>query len=171
MKRIIPIILTLGVILGACKQKNQQATNTNKNMVLVDTTGLSNSNALTDVGNNKYVITKEPVAAAEKPVPRSSSASTKVNKSNTVSSSRTNSTSNASYPQRDKGWSSAAKGTAIGGGTGAILGAVVSDNKVKGGIIGAVVGAGAGYAIGRSRDKKSGRVARKRAWKKANTGQ
>ena len=62
--------------------------------------------------------------------------------------------------RRDKGWSSAAKGTTIGAGSGAILGAVVSKNKVQGAIIGGVIGAAGGYVIGRDIDRKSGRVAR-----------
>jgi outer membrane lipoprotein SlyB len=55
-----------------------------------------------------------------------------------------------------KGWSKAAKGTAIGAGSGAIIGAIAG--KGKGAIIGGVVGAGTGYVIGRSQDKKDGRV-------------
>lgn len=60
--------------------------------------------------------------------------------------------------QEKKGWSKAAKGTAIGAGTGAIVGAVVSKKKGKGAIIGGVAGAGAGYIIGRREDRKDGRV-------------
>lgn len=60
--------------------------------------------------------------------------------------------------QQKKGWSKAAKGAAIGAGTGALVGVAVSDKKGKGAIIGGVVGAGAGYLIGRDRDKKDGRV-------------
>lgn len=57
-----------------------------------------------------------------------------------------------------KGWSKAAKGTVIGAGSGAAVGAIVSKKKGKGAIIGGAVGAGAGYIIGRSKDKKDGRV-------------
>ena len=57
---------------------------------------------------------------------------------------------------RKKGWSSAAKGTAIGAGSGAVLGAVVAGdhNRVKGAVVGGVVGAAGGYIYGRHRDKK-----------------
>lgn len=65
---------------------------------------------------------------------------------------------NNTQPAKKKGWSKAAKGTAIGAGSGAIVGAVVSKKKGKGAIIGGVVGAGAGYIIGRNEDKKDGRV-------------
>ncbi len=164
MKQIFPI-LALAVTLGACKAKVNQAENTNKNMVLVDTTGLHENNFLTDVGNKQFVITPKPevvepvrMATARKPV-----RSTSTNNSNTVHSSGTSTSTNAAYPQKDKGWSDAAKGTAIGGGAGAILGAIVSkNNRGAGAIIGGVVGAGGGYAIGRAQDRKSGRVERAR---------
>lgn len=57
---------------------------------------------------------------------------------------------------KKKGWSSAAKGTLIGAGAGAVGGALIG--KGKGAIIGGVAGAGAGYLIGRGEDKKSGRA-------------
>lgn len=168
MKKILPI-LALAITLAACKTKVNTAEN--KNMVLVDTTGMSKHNVLIDVGNKKFVAVEKPV---EKTPVRRASASTKNNdnsnndNSNTVYSSGTNTTSNASYPQ-DKGWSHAAKGTAVGGGSGAILGAVLNkNNRVGGAIVGSVIGAGAGYVIGRSVDKKTGRVARAKARKSGN---
>lgn len=171
MKQLFPI-LALAVTLGACKAKINEA-DMNKNMVLVDTTGLHQNNILTDVGNKKFVITPKPVeaepvrtVAARKAVRRSNAN----NNSNTAYSSGTSKSTNAAYPQRDKGWSDAAKGAAIGGGAGAILGAVVSkNNRAAGAIIGGVVGAGGGYAIGRSQDRKSGRVERTRQRKAATS--
>jgi len=57
-----------------------------------------------------------------------------------------------------KGWSKAAKGTAIGAGAGAVLGAVINKkNRVAGAVIGGVIGGGGGYVIGRGMDKKDGR--------------
>ncbi|MGZ5136093.1 MAG: YMGG-like glycine zipper-containing protein [Flavitalea sp.] len=171
MKQLLPI-LALAVTLGACKAKINETDNMNRNMVLVDTTGLHQNNILTDVGDNKFVITPKPVevepvrtVATRKPVRK---ASANNNSSNTVYSSGTNKSTNAAYPQKDKGWSDAAKGAAIGGGAGAILGAVVSkNNRGLGAVIGGVVGAGGGYAIGRTQDKKSGRVERARQRKAA----
>jgi outer membrane lipoprotein SlyB len=61
-------------------------------------------------------------------------------------------------PAQKKGWSKAAKGAVIGGAGGAVVGAAVSNKRGKGAIIGGVVGAGTGYIIGRSKDKKDGRV-------------
>ena len=53
-----------------------------------------------------------------------------------------------------KGWSKAAKGTAIGAGSGAVLGAIISKKKGKGAVIGGIVGAAGGYVLGRKQDKK-----------------
>ena len=53
------------------------------------------------------------------------------------------------------GWSHKKKNAVIGGGAGAVTGAVVSKNHAKGAVVGGVVGAGAGYLIGRHQDKKN----------------
>ena len=59
---------------------------------------------------------------------------------------------------KKKGWSKAAKYAVIGGGSGAVLGAVINKkDRVKGGVVGTVVLGGLGYIIGRSEDKKDGR--------------
>jgi len=64
--------------------------------------------------------------------------------------------------EQKKGWSSAAKGTAIGAGAGAGVGALIDKNKRgRGAIIGAAIGGGSGYAIGRKKDKENGRVQKK----------
>ena len=57
---------------------------------------------------------------------------------------------------RRRGWSSAAKGTAIGAGSGAVLGAIVAGDhhRAGGAVIGGVIGAAGGYLYGRHRDKK-----------------
>jgi len=58
-----------------------------------------------------------------------------------------------------KGWSKAAKGTAIGAAGGAVLGAVINKrNRAVGAVIGGVIGGGGGYVIGRGMDKKDGRI-------------
>jgi len=70
-------------------------------------------------------------------------------------------TTTTSYPAKapeKKGWSKAAKGTAIGAGGGAILGAVINKrNRAVGAVIGGVAGGAVGYGIGRHIDKKDGR--------------
>jgi hypothetical protein len=66
---------------------------------------------------------------------------------------------NAAKTTQKKGWSKAAKGTAIGAAGGAVIGAVVNKrNRTVGAVIGGVLGGGGGYVIGRSMDKKDGRV-------------
>lgn len=68
-------------------------------------------------------------------------------------------TQNAAKTTQKKGWSKAAKGTAIGAGAGAVLGAVINKrNRAVGAVIGGVIGGGGGYVIGRTMDKKDGRV-------------
>ncbi len=72
----------------------------------------------------------------------------------------------ASTPQQEqqqkKGWSDAAKGTAIGAGVGAGVGALIDkDKRGRGAIIGGVIGGSGGYAIGRKSDRESGRVQKK----------
>lgn len=64
-----------------------------------------------------------------------------------------------SVPAKKKGWSKAAKGAVIGGVAGAGAGALIlKKNRALGAVIGGVVGGGVGYGVGRSMDKKDGRV-------------
>lgn len=71
-------------------------------------------------------------------------------------------TQDAPATQKKKGWSDAAKGTAIGAGVGAGVGALIDkDKRLRGAAIGAAIGGGSGYAIGRKSDRKSGRVQKK----------
>ncbi|HEX2682552.1 MAG TPA: hypothetical protein VHL77_01390 [Ferruginibacter sp.] len=174
MKQLFSI-LVLATSLVACKTKTDTAEN--KNMVLVDTTNLSDHNLLVNVGNNKFVAIEKPTAPVvvepinepvyTAPVRRTTAARKKATSSNTTYSSKSGTVSNASYPQ-DKGWSHAAKATAIGGGSGAILGAVLNkNNRLGGAIVGTVIGAGSGYLIGRAKDRQTGRVARAKARKEA----
>jgi len=156
-------IFAVVVIFTACKN-NTKIQPDNKNLVLVDTTGLSKSNVLTDVGG-KYVINENAVDNKTNKVKKQSTAA----KKNTVANySQVNSNESATIPQ-DKGLSHAAKGTMVGAGTGAITGAILNkDHRGTGAIIGTVIGAGAGYIIGRTTDKKTGRVDRAKARKAAN---
>ncbi|HEY0433351.1 MAG TPA: YMGG-like glycine zipper-containing protein [Chitinophagaceae bacterium] len=69
--------------------------------------------------------------------------------------------STGEYPAKTmakKGWSRKAKGAVIGGGGGAIIGALVNrNNRVVGGALGGALGAGIGYIVGNELDKKHGR--------------
>jgi hypothetical protein len=59
----------------------------------------------------------------------------------------------AATEEKKKGWSTRAKGAAIGGVAGAATGAIISKNKVGGAILGGAVGAGGGYIIGNEIDR------------------
>lgn len=95
---------------------------------------------------------------AELAAARRSAASSSYSSGNTVTTSSAGVTST---PAKKKGWSDAAKGTAIGAGVGALGGVLIDKNNARGAIIGGLAGAGAGYAIGRAEDRKSGRVQKK----------
>ncbi len=56
-----------------------------------------------------------------------------------------------------KGMSKRAKGAIIGGGAGAIGGAIIG-HGVKGALIGGALGAGAGYVVGNESDKNKSRA-------------
>jgi len=63
----------------------------------------------------------------------------------------------ADVPAKNEGWSKSAKGAAIGGAGGAVLGAIINKrNPAVGAAIGGVLGGAGGYGIGRSKDKKDG---------------
>lgn len=70
----------------------------------------------------------------------------------------TTSSAGTTTAAKKKGWSDAAKGTAIGAGVGALGGILIDKKDGRGAVIGGLAGAGAGYAIGRAEDRKSGRV-------------
>ena len=132
MKHII-IIISVFVLISSCKEKAAQ---TNSNSYPPDTTAYNNN----PQGTVKY----------SSPYSTSRTCVTYVSRS-----------SNPSHTTvvRKKGWSSAAKGTAIGAASGAVLGAALSKdhNRVKGAVIGGAAGAAGGYLYGRHRDKKNGR--------------
>ena len=53
-----------------------------------------------------------------------------------------------------RGWSRQGKDAAIGGGAGAILGAVIDKNHAAGAVIGGALGAGGGYLYGKHKNKE-----------------
>jgi len=187
MKKIL-VVFAFSTFFVACKNKGGNGLATDKNLLLTDTALLKRSGLLTDTGTANAIVRQNMVGTTTTSstttttttttttgLPNNKAATT--NRGGSKSAGTTKNTSpartttpgstggngtTASAPvKQDKGWSDAAKGTAIGAGSGAILGAVVSKDKVKGAVIGGVVGAAGGYAIGRDRDRKSGRVARK----------
>ncbi len=170
------LIIAASTLLFSCKSK-ESSLNKEQSVVTTDTVGLYKSNILTDTGKSALVNAAKPVSKTPPlayPKQRNknvgsygtSSNGNNNGSSNSNNSSGSNGTNNTVYSDpvpRDKKISKAAQGAAIGAGSGAIIGAVVSKNKGQGAIIGGVLGGTAGYAIGRDGDKRSGRVARKRA--------
>jgi hypothetical protein len=145
MKRIL-IISALAVVvismMTACKQGSFNMSASNE-----DTIGFAQFRAW-KVMNDQMNDQQSTAIVAKK-----NSVNSDTGNSGSMSSSSTH-----QAKTQKKGWSKAAKYAAIGGGGGAILGAVINKrNRVLGAVLGGVLGGGAGYGIGRSLDKKDGR--------------
>ena len=162
------LIITISFLFAACGNRKAEL-DANKEMLLRDSLALIKSNILTDRAHDSIV--KDNAIKAERAQQRNTPENRGRSNGNTNSGSVKNNdggsssteTQGTTVSNQDKGWSNAAKGTAIGAAGGAVLGAVVSKNKAAGAVIGGVVGGAGGYAIGRAKDRKSGRVARKKA--------
>ncbi|HEY8689107.1 MAG TPA: glycine zipper domain-containing protein [Chitinophagaceae bacterium] len=158
MKKIIFCFMVASIFV-ACNSKSDL--DSKKDVILVDTTGMYKSNIMTDTGS---IITTTTLtnpnknAAVANGQNTNTNTTTRNNRNVSRSTASTNNNTSTTTVRRRRGWSHAAKDATIGGVGGAVLGAVISRNKVQGAIIGGVVGAGGGYIIGRSKDKKEGRV-------------
>ncbi len=165
MKKILTILL-LSSVFVACKDK-KTSLETDKNMVLTNTAGLKNGSVITDKAAKGQPVIKstETKKATGNPVKETGNNNKETPGQNTGSSTdnTTVNTNNSSTANQDKGISKAGQGVIIGATSGAVLGAIISKDKGKGAVIGGIIGGAGGYAIGRSKDKKSGRVARKKA--------
>jgi len=160
MKKLLPLfsILFIVIVIAACNSKPQ--TDVNNVLTPADTIGLAEfqkwktQNELKDP-TVYYQQGNETVAS--QPVKRITRSYTPVRKSSVGNSMN----SVAQYPAKTsvkKGWSRKAKGAVIGGGGGAIIGALVNkNNRLVGGALGGALGAGLGYVIGNELDKKHGR--------------
>ena len=67
---------------------------------------------------------------------------------NTVAAENNTAPAPAPVAQKKKGWSHTAKGAVVGAGAGAITGAIVNPDRVKGAAIGTLIGAGVGAGTG-----------------------
>jgi len=165
MKKLLPILSILFVsiiFITACNSKPAADANTGKVLTYVDTLGLADfqkwktQNELKDPA--VYYKQGTEVASSQ-PVRKTTRNVSSVQKTSGTEGGSLNSVSQ--YPAKTtakKGWSRKAKGAAIGGGGGAILGAVINkNNRLVGGAIGGALGAGIGYVIGNELDKKHGR--------------
>ena len=148
MKKALNILIT-AFVLTACH--NRSNLETDKNMLMSDTSKMYNSSILTDTGS---VIQAAPLNnSGEAYLPVSNTSPVYANRN--TGSGRTHTTSTR-YVRR-RGWSHAAKDATIGGVGGAITGALVSRHHGNGALIGGLLGAGGGYLIGHGKDKREGR--------------
>ncbi|MGV8879383.1 MAG: YMGG-like glycine zipper-containing protein [Sphingobacteriaceae bacterium] len=153
MKNIITFFLALASIITAC------GSNANSNKEALANAKKYKDSVRLDSFKRADAVNKE-VARREAKVDSLKSAAaakTAVNNNHSNDNSGAQSVTTPAETKK-KGWSEAAKGTAIGAGAGAVTGILIDKKNGRGAIIGGVVGAGTGYAIGRAKDRKSGRV-------------
>ena len=137
---IITITAAIAVVMVSCK--NNSGT---PQVIYADTTGLAQFQAWKAMNEQPVVSTSTKTVAVKRTTPNKTT-------------SMTSSTSNEAKVVKKKGWSNAAKYSVIGGGAGALGGAVINKrNRVAGGVVGGIVLGGLGYAIGRAKDKREGR--------------
>ena len=187
MKTLLPI-LGIAVLIAACNTSPEQkvdAAQAVQQSVAPDTTGMAafntwkaqNELASVNAYKQPQQITPAPVTRTivkyvpvnkptqSKPVSNSSSSSNTTeqtssgNSADNGSGDMSNESSQTAKVEKKEGWSKAAKGAVIGGVTGAAAGAVINKkNRVAGAVIGGVLGAAGGYGVGRTMDKKDGRI-------------
>ena len=159
MKKLLPILLVavIAITFAACSNKSQTNASTAPAITSADTAGLADFQKWKQLNElkNFAMYQQEQEVAYTQPVKKV------VHKTSTASSKKVSMNSVDQYPAKTvqkKGWSSKAKAAAIGGGGGAILGAILDKNhRIAGGIIGGLLGAGAGYVVGNEIDRKHGR--------------
>lgn len=170
MKKLLPIFIiatAAALFMVACNRKTQTDAN-GKVMTYTDTVGLADFqkwktlNELKDPTvyyNQGNEMSNQQARTIVKYIPvKSSSTHRSTANHSTYSSGSMNSV--AQYPAKTvkRGWSRKAKGAVIGGGGGAILGAIINkNNRLVGGALGGALGAGIGYVIGNEMDRKHGR--------------
>jgi preprotein translocase subunit SecF len=128
----------------------------NTKMKKVDATELAQFEAWKETKTLEALETEKASYVVPKTTTRSTSAKRTVNYQSPKMVSESQNAAKTTTTK--KGWSKAAKATAIGAGAGAVLGAVINKkNRAVGAVIGGVIGGGGGYVIGRGMDKKDGR--------------
>lgn len=171
MKKILFALSTVAIMASCSNDTPKTATETKVLTPAADTAGLAQFQAWKAqnelaVANqtaqqNQLAATqpvRERVVYVDRPATKKKSGTTKRSTSSGNTGGVNNSTSQNTSTAKKQGWSKAAKGAVIGGVGGAVIGGVINKrNRGAGAIIGGVLGAGAGYGIGRSKDKKDGR--------------
>lgn len=116
---------------------------------VVSKTKEKKTSTATKVTHEPATTTTTPSQTTESPATTPTSPTTTTTTDNTQTT-----TSTPAVTPEKKGMKSSTKDAIIGGGAGAIGGAIISKKKGKGAIIGGILGAGAGYIIGKKKDKK-----------------
>lgn len=155
MKKIF-VIVALATVLASCSNREKEEALAKQQAVAAIKDSLKLDSFKRAEAENKQRLIEQKHQAELAAARRSASTRYSSGGSATTTSSA-GTTTTAAQPQK-KGWSSAAKGTAIGAGVGALGGILIDKKDGRGAIIGGLAGAGAGYAIGRAEDRKSGRV-------------
>jgi len=157
MKKLLSgIAIAASITMVACSSNPTALQNEKVN---ADTVGLAQFNAYKAQQEQAamyalYAADQAKTEAANKAVRTSTARKSTTTRKGSVGST----TSYPAKPAEKKGWSKAAKGTAIGAAGGAVIGAVVNKrNRAVGAVIGGVAGGAVGYGIGRHMDKKDGR--------------
>jgi hypothetical protein len=164
MKKLLPILSILfisAILISACSGKPAADLNSGKVLTYVDTAGLADfqkwktQNELKDPA---VYYNQGTEVATSQPARKTTRSYSSGKKTSNGGGGTLNSVSQYPAKSAKKGWSRKAKGAVIGGGGGAILGAVINkNNRLVGGAIGGALGAGIGYVIGNELDKKHGR--------------
>jgi hypothetical protein len=187
MKKLLPLF-GISILMAACntmpEQKADAVPSTQSALSQPDTTGMAAFNAwkaqneLASVNAyqqpqqikpastpTRTIVKYVPVKSSQsKPVSHTPSPTTTEQSSSGSSASSgngsmNNESSETAKAEKKEGWSKAAKGAVIGGVTGAAGGAIINKkNRVAGAVIGGIIGAAGGYGIGRTMDKKDGRI-------------
>ena len=179
MKKILFALSTVAVMASCSNDNPRTAAETKVISPATDTAGLAqfqawkaqnelaatNQVAQQNLAANSQPtkeVVKERVVYVDRPATKKKASTTRRSSSSNTSSSGTNdggyNSTSENTAAKKTGWSKAAKGAVIGGVGGAVVGGVVNKrNRGAGAVIGGVLGAGAGYGIGRSKDKKDGR--------------
>ena len=130
----------------------------NSNMKKVDATELAQFEAWKDVKAAEALQATQASYVAPKATTKRATTTKRTSYQSPKMVSETQNAAKTSTTKK-KGWSKAAKGTAIGAASGAVIGAVVNKrNRAAGAVIGGILGGGGGYVIGRTMDKKDGRI-------------
>jgi hypothetical protein len=158
MKKLLSILAVtavIGLILASCKNHNQILGEKYNSIKYEDTVGFAQFQQWKAMNERLDPSQYQPYAPAQAPVAYSTHKPARRYSNGRMSSSSSN---YARTTTRKRGWSKAAKYTAIGGGTGVVLGAVINKrNRLAGGLVGGVLLGGAGYLLGHSQDKREGR--------------